>query len=77
MISLFLLFYAFYFIAVVVYFYEKHQWNNGISRHDGSRWKFVRSDSQGNNIHKDASGNIIFISCPSIEKRRRHRFNAN
>lgn len=77
MISLFLLFYAFYFIAVIAYFYEKHQWNNGISRYDGSRWKRIRSDDEGDNIYKDASGNIIFISWHSIEKRHRHRFNSN
>jgi hypothetical protein len=77
MIGLFILFYLFYFIGVCVYFFEKYQWNHGVSRYDGSRWKLLRSDDEGNNIYKDASGNIILISWPSIEKKHQHRFNSN
>jgi hypothetical protein len=77
MISLFILFYLLYSLGVCVYFFEKYQWNHGISRYDGSRWKRLRSDDEGNNIYKDASGNIIFISWPSIEKERRRYYFTN
>ena len=74
MIHLFLLFYGIYVIAVISYCYECWQWNNGVSKFDGSKWRRFDIDSQGDRGYKDASNNVIWISWLSIDCKKNKKF---
>lgn len=76
MIGLFLLFYGIYIIGVIAYSFECWQWNDGISRIDGSKWRCFNVDSGGDRGYRDSSGNVIWISWPSIDKpnNKKHKY---
>ena len=50
------------------YRWEKHRWNDGVSRTTGYRWRFFAMDSSGARGYSDDHGNEIWISW-NIEKR--------
>lgn len=55
------------FLTIVCsFFYERHQWNNGICRKSGRRWKNFDEDSWGSYGYTDGAGNYCWISWPFI-----------
>lgn len=75
MIGLFFLFYGIYVVGVLAYCYEHWQWNDGISRFDGSKWRYFDTDSQGDRGYRDSSNNVIWISWNiDYKKKNRHTY---
>lgn len=59
------------FVAIcsyIGYLVEKRQWNCGVNRKTGERWRFLTIDSSGARCYHDGHGNEIWISW-NIEKR--------
>lgn len=68
MIALFVVLTIFASCGYIGYLIEKRQWNGGVSRMTGERWKFLTTDSSGARCYHDGRGNEIWISW-NIEPR--------
>jgi len=54
--------------SYISYLMEKREWNGGMNRKNGERWRFLTIDSSGARCYHDGVGNEIWISW-NIEKR--------
>jgi len=63
------IFFICFIISLGIYGYisEKRDWNNGISKYDGTNWKHFDTNSQGGRGYTDKSNNYIWISYPFID----------
>lgn len=44
-------------------------WNNGVSRYDGSPWQYFDTNSQGGRGYVDSSDNYIWIDVPFLDRK--------
>ena len=56
-------------VATTGYISERVQWNKGVCRKNGIKWKHFDVDSQGGNGYT-ADDEVVWISYPFITKRR-------